>query len=65
MCEAVVFLVKDGNMQKIMEDVVTVYPEGGKLILSDIFGEQKIISARIKRVDLMGHEIFLDTESSK
>ncbi|MBN1288324.1 MAG: CooT family nickel-binding protein [Actinobacteria bacterium] len=60
MCEAIVFVVKDGKQEKIMEDVVTVYPEGDKLILTDIFGEQRIISASINKVDLIGHEIFLN-----
>ncbi|MBN2169434.1 MAG: CooT family nickel-binding protein [Actinobacteria bacterium] len=60
MCEAIVFIVKDGKQEKIMEDVVTVYPEGDKLILTDIFGEQRIISASINKVDLIGHEIFLN-----
>ena len=63
MCEAVVFVVKDGKQEKIMEDVVTVHPEGKKLILTDIFGDQKIISAGIQRVDLIGHEIFLEPEN--
>ena len=59
MCEAVVFVVKDGEKQKLMEDVVTVTPEGDKLLLTDLFGEQKLITAEVERVDLTGHEIIL------
>jgi predicted RNA-binding protein len=51
MCEAVVYVVRDGDKQKIME--------GDKLLLTDLFGEQKLITARVKTIDLIGHEIIL------
>ncbi len=59
MCEAVVFIERDGHQEKLMEDVVEVRPEEGKLLLVDVFGEQKFISARIKEVRLIEHEIVL------
>lgn len=59
MCEAVVFVVRDGEKRKVMENVVTVSPEGHQLLLTDLFGEQKLITARVEKVDLMGHEIIL------
>jgi predicted RNA-binding protein len=58
-CEAVVFVVKDGKTERIMEDVVSVQPEGSKVLLTDIFGEQKIVTATVEKVDLTGHEIIL------
>jgi len=42
-----------------MEDVVTIVPDGDKLLLTDLFGEQKLITARIDTIDLMAHEIIL------
>jgi len=60
-CEAIVFVVKDGEKRKIMEDVVTVHPEGEKVLLTDLFGEQKLITAKVERVDLLEHEIILST----
>ena len=59
MCEAVVFVVKDGEKRQVMENVVTVVPEGDKLLLTDLFGEQKLMTARVEKVDLIGHEIIL------
>ncbi len=59
MCEAIVFVVKDGEKTRLMENVVTVRPEGDRLLLTDLFGEQKLITAGIDRVDLTGHEIIL------
>jgi predicted RNA-binding protein len=59
MCEAVVFLDRGGELEKVMDDVVEVKPEEGKLLLVDVFGEQKLVSARISRVELMDHRIIL------
>lgn len=59
MCEAVVYVVRDGDRQQVMENVVTVEPEGEKLLLTDLFGEQKLITASIDTIDLIGHEIIL------
>jgi predicted RNA-binding protein len=59
MCEAIVYVVKDGEKQQIMEDVVTMVPEGDQLLLTDLFGEQKLITASIESIDLIGHEIIL------
>lgn len=59
MCEAVVYVVKDGDRQKVMENVVTIHPEGERLLLTDLFGEQKLITASVDRIDLIGHEIIL------
>jgi len=59
MCEAVVYLDRDGELEKVMDDVVEVKPEEGKLLLVDVFGEQKLVSAKISRVELMDHRIIL------
>jgi len=62
MCEAVVFVVKDGDREQVMDNVVTLHPEGGKVLLTNLFGDQKLITAKIERVDLLEHEITLKTE---
>lgn len=59
MCEAAVFMDKEGELEMVMEDVVEVKPEGDKLLLIDLFGEQKLMSARIKEVELLDHRIIL------
>lgn len=59
MCEAIVFLVKDGDLEKVMENVVTLHPDGNQLLLTDLFGEQKIVTAQVDKVDLLEHEIIL------
>jgi predicted RNA-binding protein len=59
MCEANVYIVKGGDKQKIMENVVTIQPDGERLLLTDLFGEQKLITAEVETIDLLGHEIIL------
>jgi predicted RNA-binding protein len=59
MCESTAFLVEDGKEEKLMEDVITLKPEGGKIILKNILGETKEIQAVVDHIDLMDHRIVL------
>jgi len=43
-----------------MKAVDTVEPEGDGLLLINIFGEQKVIKARIVSLELIDHKIFLE-----
>lgn len=60
MCEANAYLVKDGEEKLIMESVDTIRPEKKGLYLQDIFGEQRIIKAKIKEMKLVDHRILLE-----
>ena len=42
-----------------MENVVTVDPYEGKVYLTDLLGEQKIVDGVIKEIRLMDHKIIL------
>jgi predicted RNA-binding protein len=59
MCEAVVFMNKGDELEKVMDDVVELKPEGEKLLLVDVFGEQKLVTAKISEVELMDHRVIL------
>jgi predicted RNA-binding protein len=43
-----------------MEAVDTVEPEGDKIKLISIFGDQKIIEARIHSLSLVDNKIYLE-----
>ena len=61
MCESSVFILgKNNELNKIMENIVTVDPYEGKVYLTDLFGNQKIIDGVIKEVRLMDHKIILE-----
>jgi predicted RNA-binding protein len=59
MCEANAYLISGNDQQLIMEAVDTVEPEGEGLRLTSIFGDQKILKARIASLSLVDHKIFL------
>lgn len=48
MCEAHAFILKDGEEEKILENVDLVEVDEGTVRLVNIFGEQKILKARLR-----------------
>jgi predicted RNA-binding protein len=61
MCEASAYIVrKDGREELLLEGVDLVEPEEGGLRIVSIFGEQKVIKARIKAMSLVNHRILLE-----
>ena len=59
MCEANVYLEKDGREELIMEAVYRIEPDGGRLRLENIFGEQKVIRAVFRVLALSEDKIVL------
>ena len=61
MCEANVYLLKQGKEELILEAVDIVEPhEEGKIRLANIFGEQKVLDAKLKTMSLVNHKIILE-----
>jgi predicted RNA-binding protein len=61
MCEASVYLLKDDKEELFLDSVDILEPqEGGKIYLRSLAGEQKILTARIKRIRLVEHKIVLE-----
>ncbi len=58
MCEANAYLEKEGRQELIMEGVYIFRPENGRYLLENIFGEQKLVTARLERISLMEHKII-------
>ena len=48
MCEATAYLIKDGKEEKILESVDKVEILDDEIKMVNIFGEQKMIRARLK-----------------
>jgi predicted RNA-binding protein len=58
MCEANAYMDKDGREELILESVDLVESqEDGGFLLVDIFGRQKTVKARLKRMNLVNHRI--------
>ncbi len=59
MCEASAYLINGDKTELIMDAVDQVAPEEGGLRLTNIFGDQKFIKARIDSLSLVDHKIYL------
>ena len=60
MCEANAYLIENKETKLIMEAVDTVEPEGDGIKLVSIFGDQKIIKARIHSLSLVDNKIYFE-----
>ena len=61
MCEANAYYHKNGEEELILESVDVVEPEaGGQFRLVSLFGEQKIIKAKLKSMNLVNHKILFE-----
>jgi len=61
MCEANAYIEKEGEEELFMESVDVIKPEeGGKLLIMNIFGDQKIFNGKIKKISLVNHKILLE-----
>jgi predicted RNA-binding protein len=60
MCEANVYIYKDGKEELYLENVDVMKPEEGKIFMKNLFGEQKTFEGEIKEVSLLRHKILLE-----
>lgn len=64
MCEANAYMAKEGSEELILESIMILRPEGERIYLQNIFGEQKWIRARIKEMNLAEHRILFEEHES-
>jgi predicted RNA-binding protein len=62
MCQSTAYVLKDGKEEEVMADIATIIPEGKRLRLISLFGEEKEIEASITEINLLGHKILLKPE---
>ncbi|MCL5236542.1 MAG: CooT family nickel-binding protein [Nitrospirae bacterium] len=60
MCEANAYIYKDGKEDLYLESVDVLIPEGGKIYLKNLFGEQKTFEGYVKEISLLRHKILLE-----
>jgi predicted RNA-binding protein len=61
MCEANAYYHRNGEVELILESVDLVEPEEeGRFRLVSLFGEQKIIKAKLKSMNLVNHKILFE-----
>ncbi|MBI6873905.1 CooT family nickel-binding protein [Clostridium aciditolerans] len=61
MCESTAYLITPEGERKVMDYVVDVVPkENGKLLLTDLLGEEQLIEGMLKEVRLLEHKIIIE-----
>ena len=64
MCEAHAFILKEGREEKLLENVDQIEVEGDEIRMITIFGEQKIIKAKIKSYNGSENKILFEALDS-
>ncbi len=59
MCESHAYLIEEDGERLIMEDVINVKEESGKVILSNIIGEESVLDAEVVSITLLDHRVVL------
>ncbi len=61
MCEAAAFLLNNGDQEELVLEAVETVESGEEGVrLVSIFGEEKVVKARIKSFSLVEHKIVLE-----
>lgn len=60
MCESNVYMLRDGKEEVLIESVDLMEQKGDQIIIKNIFGEEKKVKAKIKRLSLVNHKILLE-----
>jgi predicted RNA-binding protein len=64
MCESSAWLQTSEEAEELLlDDVMQLRPEGAKIVLTNILGEQRVVDAELVQVDLMRHRIVLRARS--
>ncbi|MEK6581677.1 MAG: CooT family nickel-binding protein [Nitrospirota bacterium] len=60
MCDVNAYIFKDGKEELYLENVDVILPEQGKVLLRNLFGEQKVFEGDIKEISLLKHKIVME-----
>jgi predicted RNA-binding protein len=59
MCESHAYLLEGDEERLIMEDVINIKEKDGKVILSNIIGEERALEAEIAAITFLDHRVLL------
>jgi predicted RNA-binding protein len=59
MCEVNAYIETDGSEELYLENVDILKPEGEKIFMKSLFGEQKLFEGSIKEISLIKRRIIL------
>lgn len=59
MCESHAYVLRDGEEEKILDDVTFLKPEDDKVVLRNLFGDEVTVKGKIEEIQFMDHKILL------
>ena len=59
MCQTAAYLVREGKEVLLLEDGISVTPEGPNVKMVNLFGEEKVVEGKIRQIDLLTHRITI------
>ena len=60
MCESAAYVLIDGKEELVLESVDFLEDNEGQIKITNMFGEEKTIKARVKALSLVDHKIVLE-----
>jgi len=63
MCDSTAYLVIEGQESLLLEHIDFFESTGEEIRLVNIFGEEKTVKAKIKRLSLLDHKIIFEPSS--
>lgn len=60
MCEAHAYIISAAGQEQVMENVIRVTYDGDDVVLTDLFGDERRLRARVKEIALLDHRIYLE-----
>jgi len=61
MCQTSAYVMRDGQEELVLQDVISVTPEQGAIRMVNLFGEEKTVPGRIWQIDLLAHRIIIQS----
>lgn len=59
MCESHAYVLREGEEEKILDDVTFLKPEDDKVVLRNLFGDEVTVKGKIEEIRFMDHKILL------
>lgn len=64
MCESTVYMQRDGQREKVMEDVVRIELTESGIVLTKLFEPPQTFQGVIREINFLEHSVTLATEST-
>lgn len=59
MCESHAYIVRNGEEEKVLDDVTFLKPLDDKIVLRNLFGDEVAVQGKIEEIRFMDHKILL------